>query len=176
MKERAILDQVETHLKELGLHHSTHERGYIMSGFRGRSGVFRFIVDQEETDAGSGFLLFIAAEYLEVPPDSPSVDEMAKVLLHINRKILLGAFAMDLRDGEVSFGITVPLDGEEISAHVVERCVSALAVTIDGHWPVLNRVLWGGCSAEEALGLDEEQEEEEGVSDGEEDVLVPETV
>jgi len=133
------------------------ERQVIRTGFRGRNGSYRLIVNlQKERDA----LLFSAPGYLTVPEEHDNKDEVLSAMMAINYQLLLGNFERDISDGEIRFRLAVPLEDNDFTYEQFQRCLFTLAYTIDKYYPIFQRMLWAGLTAEQALAEEESAGEE----------------
>ena len=161
-----ILNKVRQCLEELDIRHWINERGCIECLFRGRFGTFYFIVDQPEFKREPPHLLFLAPNYLRIPPDLPRIDDimdkMAKGLSHINFHLVLGAFGLELKDKFIIFRYAYPLNEGDIDTEALKVSIASLAVDMDIHWVVVNGILWGSLSIEEVSGMYRKDEETKG--------------
>lgn len=78
---------------------------------------------------------------------------VAQAAAHVDCELLLGAFYVDLRDGELGFCVTLPCGEAGINEQHVLCYLATAAGSLQRHLPALNRLCWGGESVEEVLGL-----------------------
>lgn len=102
-------------------------------------------------DAERQVVCFDLPALLQAPPQRRGT--VAAVGMHVNYSLLLGAFRLDLRDGELAFGLRVPYREAGFGRAQFEHCISAIGWTLDQHLPSLLRACWGREEAEEILGL-----------------------
>jgi hypothetical protein len=76
--------------------------------------------------------------------------EMRKALLMLNSCFILGGFSEDPQ-GRVSFGITVLIEGNELTYPAYRRLLNSCAASVDRALPWLRQVSTGALSAEEAV-------------------------
>ena len=131
------------------LPYQAHEAdGVVIMALPGAQGTyvvsFRLI---EERDV----VLVRASSLLTVPPERRAV--LAQAACHVNSRILLGAFGLDLTNGTLGLDLPLPYDGVGLSPVQVERCLAAIGWTLDTHLPTLQRLCWTQETVEEALGL-----------------------
>jgi hypothetical protein len=141
--------QVVSHCGALGLPHQVHEGdNLVLVGMPGQQGTYLVGFRLWEERAA---LVARAGRVLTVPSERRAA--LAQAACHINARILLGAFCLDLEEGALSLELAVPYDGVGLSAAQVERCLAAIGWTLDTYLPTLQRLCWTPETAEEALGL-----------------------
>jgi len=78
--------------------------------------------------------------------------EACRLALLLNGAMLFGAFMLYRFGGHsLSFGTVLPTGAAELSFAQIMQAVSCVCAEVDRCYPLLQAVLWGGLSAEEAL-------------------------
>lgn len=86
-----------------------------------------------------------------VPPQRR--EAVAAALMHVNHDTVTGGFAMDLRDGEVSYRSSLPYMGAGVSAAQVDALLGRARWTLSTHLGMVQRLCLGDESAEQAVGI-----------------------
>lgn len=82
----------------------------------------------------------------------PSVTEF---FTRVNYGLVLGAFEVDLRDGEARYHISHLLGDGRLEDEVIRRIIGSALSTADRYFPAYMRVLFGGDTPEDAVFLAE---------------------
>jgi hypothetical protein len=78
--------------------------------------------------------------------------EACRLALLLNGAMLFGSFMLYRFGGNsLSFGTVMPTAGAELSLGQIMQAVSCICAEVDRCYPLLQAVLWGGLSADEAL-------------------------
>lgn len=132
----------------LGLPHNEAGAAALLSVLPNRHGPRPLLLVLEEERR---VVCFDLPALLVAPPERRAV--VAAVAMHLNYGLLLGGFRLDLRDGELAFGLRVPYREVGFSRSQFEHCVSAIGWTLDRDLPLLLRAGWGHEEAEEILEI-----------------------
>lgn len=148
MASDVTLEQVAEYCTQLDLMHRIDaERRWVNATLVTRHGAHLLSV---RVDSRQVLVLHVAG-LLMVPAERRRV--VAHGLSHINYALLLGAFALDLTDGEVTFHLPIPFRGMEVCFDQVAQSLSAIAWTLNNYLPQIQQLCWGSASVEEVLGL-----------------------
>jgi hypothetical protein len=82
----------------------------------------------------------------------PSVTEF---FTRVNYGLVLGAFEVDLRDGEARYHISHIIGDGRLEDEVIRRVIGSALSTADRYFPAYMRVLFGGDTPEDAVFLAE---------------------
>ena len=82
----------------------------------------------------------------------PSVTEF---FTRVNYGLVLGAFELDLRDGEARYHISHIIGEGRLEDEVIRRIIGSALSTADRYFPAYMRVLFGGDTPEDAVFLAE---------------------
>jgi len=82
----------------------------------------------------------------------PSVTEF---FTRVNYGLVLGAFEVDLRDGEARYHISHLIGDGRLEDEVIRRIIGSALSTADRYFPAYMRVLFGGDTPEDAVFLAE---------------------
>jgi hypothetical protein len=82
----------------------------------------------------------------------PSVTEF---FTRVNYGLVLGAFEVDLRDGEARYHISHIIGEGRLEDEVIRRIIGSALSTADRYFPAYMRVLFGGDTPEDAVFLAE---------------------
>jgi hypothetical protein len=82
----------------------------------------------------------------------PSVTEF---FTRVNYGLVLGAFEVDLRDGEARYHISHLVGDGRLEDEVIRRIIGSALSTADRYFPAYMRVLFGGDTPEDAVFLAE---------------------
>ena len=101
-------------------------------------------------DEENGVVRFLAPS-LSLPRRLPrNRYELRKALLLLNSCFILGGFS-ESPQGRVSFGITVLIEGNDLTYAVYRRLLNSVVASVDRALPWLRQVAMGALSAEEAV-------------------------
>ncbi len=136
-------------IDSLGVPHQEHESDQVVvAALPGRQGghlvLVRLLADREVVSLRAGGLAEVSADR------RPAVGQAAG---HVNARILLGAFSLDLTDGELVFDLPIPYGGVGIGAEQLGRCLASIAWTLDTFLPRLLRLAWTDEAVEDVLEL-----------------------
>jgi hypothetical protein len=149
MSSEVSLQQIAGYCSTFGLlNQIEEERGALRVVFPLPNGTYmlwvRALTDRAVVDVA-------ARSVLTVPSERRAA--VATGLAYVNYQILLGSFAMDLVDGEVSFSVPVAyLDGP-YTPEMLERCLGAMASTFETHMATLRALCYSEVTPEDAFGL-----------------------
>jgi hypothetical protein len=73
----------------------------------------------------------------------------------VNYGLVLGAFEVDLRDGEARYHISHLIGDRRLEDEVIRRIIGSALSTADRYFPAYMRVLFGGDTPEDAVFLAE---------------------
>lgn len=75
----------------------------------------------------------------------------SEYVLRLNFQLQLGAFELDHDDGEMRFRVMFVRTSDPISPAVFDRVLMGSATTVDGFWPSLMSVVYGGTTPSQAI-------------------------
>jgi len=102
-------------------------------------------------DEENGVIRFVVPN-MDLPRRLPRTrHEVRKALLMLNACFILGGFSEDPQ-GRIVFGVTVLIEGNELTYPAYRRLLNACAASVDRALPWLRQVSAGALSAEEAVG------------------------
>ena len=118
--------------------------------FRGDNGTFHCYAGTREEDSIFFFHAFAPEECpLELRP------AMTELLTRANYGMYLGAFEMDLEDGEMRFKNSVDVEGAALSEVMVRNVIYTSCAMLDRYYPAIDGLLHEGLSPQQALALAE---------------------
>lgn len=133
------------------------EMPVLRTGFRTDAEAFEvFLQEREEEEQ----VLVYAMVPFEVPTNRTTavVDYMTRA----NFGLVLGAFEMDLDDGEARFRTSMDLEGVDANETILRNLVYACVFTLTHYLPGLRRVALEGMDPAAALQAAEEEAESAG--------------
>lgn len=99
--------------------------------------------------------IFYVVMPVRVPAEMrPSV---AEYITRANYGLRIGNFEMDFDDGEVRYKSSIDFEGVELSPGLIRNTIYPAVQTMDRYLPGLLSVVYGGKSAEDAIGEIEEE-------------------
>jgi hypothetical protein len=99
--------------------------------------------------------VFYVVMPVRVPAEMrPSV---AEYITRANYGLRIGNFEMDFDDGEVRYKSSIDFEGVELSTGLIRNTIYPAVQTMDRYLPGVLSVVFGGKSAEEAIGEIEEE-------------------
>jgi hypothetical protein len=114
---------------------ASEQQGMVMTGWAGANGdTHTMVIDPIiETHA----LSFRVRRVASAPMDSTAADRLSGLLTligYFNYQLILGGWAYDPHDGEVTFTLGIPIDDGKLSFEQFEHClrVAIVAVETDG--------------------------------------------
>lgn len=87
--------------------------------------------EREVLSVRAGFLM-------QVPPNRRA--EIAQAGMHANQRLLLGAFYLDLTDGELGFDLVVPYTSTGLSEPQVLQCLGLMGGALHHYTPIFKRL------------------------------------
>jgi hypothetical protein len=69
---------------------------------------------------------------------------LIEFLTRANFGLFLGNFEMDLDSNQIRFKNSVDVEGDRLSDALIRNCVYAACMTMDRHWPALQKLAAGG--------------------------------
>jgi hypothetical protein len=102
-------------------------------------------------DAAHQVLLIHAGNLLKVSPQRRPTVAMAAA--HINSKVLLGAFYLDLKDGELAYDLPIPCFDTTFSKNTLLHCIKIVVNTLEQYMDALQRLCDGLEQVDEVIEL-----------------------
>ena len=128
----------------------TERNGWRVTRMQGRHCVYDVVFHPAEPH----LLLAYALVPLRVPEALRSA--MAEAITRANYAMLLGNFELDFSDGELRFKVVVDLPDVALTTRLVADVLAASLASCDRYHPAFMAVMYGGVSAEEAIGAVDE--------------------
>ena len=123
------------------------EKGFIDSWLQTEHGpvhmIFQVLGDEKD------HVIFSVRSILSVPLSFR--EECTRLLNMINWELILGNFEMDPQDGELAFRVPYCLCHSEISHNQFKHGFNSAMGTAVAHYPLFQKVIWSGITAEEAF-------------------------
>ncbi|MEC4819821.1 MAG: YbjN domain-containing protein, partial [Scytonema sp. PMC 1069.18] len=76
---------------------------------------------------------------------------VAEFITRANSGIIIGNFELDFSDGEISYKTSIDVEGDRLSAALIERVVYANVTMMDEYLPGILSVIYGNVSPEDAI-------------------------
>lgn len=89
----------------------------------------------------------VASSVLDVFVPEPRRPETALLLTFINYRLRMGAFTLDLSDGEVSFRIGIDVEGGHLAPTMFRNMQQTNLATMDHWFPTIMSVAYGNVAA-----------------------------
>jgi hypothetical protein len=87
-------------------------------------------------DADRHVLSFRVMGVVTALPDATQADRMSQLLMSIaetNNKLLIGGYALDPADGEVSFSLAIPIASDNLTFEDFEVCIHMIVAAVEAH-------------------------------------------
>lgn len=149
---------IETYLDRHGwsVHQAVPEegerQGIVLTGWGAATGeVWTMVIDPM---AERKALSFRVPGVASAPPDATAADRLSGLLTaigFINYELILGTWAYDPRDGEVSFRVSIPTDGGRLTYDVFEHCLRTTVVAVEAVAGALRGIVAGTTTAADVL-------------------------
>jgi hypothetical protein len=142
-------DQIRHHFERDGVHFTEREGGIklLEVELQLSEGTLELQVTYDEEN---GVVRFIVPS-VNLPRRLPrSRHEVRRALLLLNSCFVLGGFS-EGPQGRITFGITVLIEGNELTYAAYRRLLNAVVASLDRAIPWLRQVALGALSAEEAV-------------------------
>lgn len=97
----------------------------------------------------------IHLNYPVLAKDEKMRSSVTEFFTRVNYGLVLGAFEVDLRDGEARYHISHLLGEGRLEDEVIRRIIGSALSTADRYFPAYMRVLFGGDTPEDAVFLAE---------------------
>ena len=97
----------------------------------------------------------IHLNYPVLAKDEKMRPNVTEFFTRVNYGLVLGAFEVDLRDGEARYHISHIIGDERLEDEVIRRIIGSALSTADRYFPAYMRVLFGGDTPEDAVFLAE---------------------
>jgi len=142
-----ILDQVERFLIDDDWKYERNdEYQVIKSGIQGENSNYSlFFLSNEEMNL---FAVYAAAEN-PIPTDKRS--SISEFITRANYGMYIGAFEMDMDDGEIRFRMGTDLDLVDFNNELIENMLSSAVRTMDKYYPGLMEVSFSDITPAEAI-------------------------
>lgn len=99
-------------------------------------------------------LMFTVKDIATAPLDATPADRLRDLLLTIaalDSRIIMGKFALDPGDGEVTFRLGIPIASDDLRYEDFERCLQAITATVDRYASELRGIIDGTRTALDVL-------------------------
>jgi hypothetical protein len=128
MPRKSVASRIEKHLRrnDWHFHKVPRTKGLFSTGFLVRGHPLDLLIHDL---AAREVLLFLVPHIVYVERGRRT--EFADILSKLNWDVLLGAFEMDHRDGEVRYKIALPTDDAVITDEQIGHCIEALWGTLE---------------------------------------------
>lgn len=126
---------------------SDEDKGIILAGFGDKKHAPVYLmarVDQERQTMHLSFRLPFTA------PEEKRGD-IAEAVTRANYGLTIGGFEMDMRDGELNYKVSVPIDEAMLSHSQLRHCMVASLSTINRYMPAYFQIIFNGVPAEDAI-------------------------
>lgn len=127
----STLDELELHYKQDG-EFFTFTVGDDVADFP-----IRIVADEEQE-------LLVVIGYFPVKISKASLDKMYKVVNDLNYQTLAGHFAVDSRDGELTFRQANNVDGGAINDAIVRACFLQVVSRLRNSYEEIMKAMYGG--------------------------------
>ena len=97
----------------------------------------------------------IHMNYPVLAKDEKMRPQVTEFFTRVNYGLVLGAFELDLRDGEARYHISHIIGEGRLEDEVIRRIIGSALSTADRYFPAYMRVLFGGDTPEDAVFLAE---------------------
>ena len=115
----------------------------LFAGEHGRTHVYVRVLEEAE------FLRLVVHAPFTVPQNRRHA--VARFITRANYGLNLGAFQLDLDDGELSYRSALDFEGLEVGEQVLRSTLVQAVLTMDDYLPGLMAVIYGGVTPEEAI-------------------------
>lgn len=136
--ENVMCDTVAATLDEMELHYK-HE-----------GELFTFTVGDDEADYPMRIIadeeneLLTTIGYFPVKISKTNLDKMYKFINDLNYKTMVGFFAIDSEDGELSFRLANNVDGGAINEGIVKACFLQVMFRLRNTYEDIMKAMYGG--------------------------------
>lgn len=121
-----------------------NEEPFLKMGVTGQSGKWVFY----SFAAPDGVI--VVSSVLDVFVPEPRRPETALLTTFVNYRLRVGAFTLDLSDGEVSFRIGIDVEGGRLTPTMFRNLLQTNLSTMDHWFPTIMSVAYGNVAAEVA--------------------------
>jgi len=127
-------------------------RGKLIAGFEGENGKFECQATMEEEDGL--FIFHSIREFQKVSENSWKA--MMEFLTRVNCGMFIGNFEMDRDGNQVRLKTGIDVQNERLTPTLVGNVVYGNCFTMDNYLPVLEKIMKGEATLEEAMEMLEE--------------------
>ena len=144
------IPQIVGYLKQMGLRIAKidEKQEMIELAFQSNQGKWRIIVGIQQH--GSVRKMMLLAPHIGTITDVKR-QQCLEALLSVNYRIAMGKFGLDMADGEVRLEEAVPLANDSITYEQFHLVFSAIMQTIAIYHNLLQRIVFGNMSIQEAI-------------------------
>lgn len=136
--ETVMCNTVVTTLDEMELHYKQDGEVFSFSiGDEEADFAFRIIADEENE-------LLTTIGYFPVKISKANLVKMYKFINDLNYKTMVGFFAIDSEDGELSFRLANNVDGGAINEGIVKACFLQVMYRLRNTYEDIMKAMYGG--------------------------------